>query len=650
MLTVQEREALKKAIDLAVEAAQRVIDILDIMQSERKIVNQIEPPIQMDDFMGYVDRFKKFAREILRIKELENEIPDTFKTFLQNQFVTYDWSGNQLTAQYNHHKIINFFGRQENDRLVVQQSDANCVQFLRQVPTLVNGLIMDWERKVAQYQIFDKIKWIDTNIVMIGANGSGKSTFARQLRGKISSNVSILSAQHVLVYTKNESLPASQGEIQKVHSFQKSDKLSSNSEFYRLIERDMTQLVTALLADDTDKALKHYRGAEREESYLEKVVEIWKELLNHRELVIERGYLSVKPKEGEPYEFNNLSDGEKAVFYYIGHVLLMEKNSYIIIDEPENHMNLAICNKLWDRLEHERSDCKFIYLTHNVDFAVSRTNTTVVWNRRFVPPNIWDFEIIESDKTMPDTLLMEVLGSRKNICFCEGKDKSSWDYKVYSVLFPEYTVIPVGGHLDVISYTNAYNEAATYGNVAIGIVDGDCHREAQITKWALQNVYAIPISEIENVMCDSIVLKSAVDVFASDAQALDNYYSLFWCELEREKVRQAVWYTNNQINNKFKENFLQEKSDIENLKAELSGITSAEEIDKEYQERILHIESVLSQRDYDTAIRMVNFKGRLTGHIAKKIVDKYPDRVIGLLKRDAKLRAAVKQKYFDMIP
>lgn len=80
------------------------------------------------------------------------------------------------------------------------------------------------ERKIATYEIFDKIKWISNNIVMIGANGSGKSTFSRQLNGKISSNISILSAQHLLVYRQQDNIPSSNGEIANLRSFQKTRK------------------------------------------------------------------------------------------------------------------------------------------------------------------------------------------------------------------------------------------------------------------------------------------------------------------------------------------------------------------------------------------------------------------------------------------
>ena len=137
----------------------------------------------------------------------------------------------------------------------------------------------------------------------------------------------------------------------------------------------------------------------------------------------------------------------------------------------------------------------------------------------------------------------------------------------------------------------------------------------------------------------------------SGEEAIQRYYDLFWQELERDKVQQAVWYVNNIINNKFKENFLHEKQNIGNLKTELLAITSDAEIDTLYTERLTTIETFIQQQNYEGALTIVNFKGKLTKHIAKTtIVDNYPDRVLGLIKSNSVLKDTIKQKYFTVIP
>lgn len=137
----------------------------------------------------------------------------------------------------------------------------------------------------------------------------------------------------------------------------------------------------------------------------------------------------------------------------------------------------------------------------------------------------------------------------------------------------------------------------------------------------------------------------------SGEEASQRYYDMFWQELERDKVQQTVWYVNNIINNKFKENFLHEKQNIGSLKTELLTITSAEEIDALYEERLQAIETFIQHKNYEGVLTIVNFKGKLTKYIAKNtIVDNYPDRILGLIKSNCTLKDSIKQKYFATIP
>lgn len=661
MFTVQEKQALVSSVNLAIKKVNHMIDVITLVSEKQCVVEQIvvtrksideaTAHTEITDLIKLASRLKKIVESMERIKILDDNVSDVFKTFLQKELVLFSWKDLLFANAPSINNIQALLDKQQSGMVNIDTEDASSADWLCTLLPKYTKHVLMLERKLATFEIFDKIKDIGNNIVMIGANGSGKSTFSRQLHGKISSNISILSAQHLLVYRQQSDIPASNGELANLRSFQKQSKLSSDSNFASLIGNDMDKLITALIAEHTDNALRYYEGGTRQASYLQTTIDIWHELIDHRRLVLGRGSISAQVPGEQEYSFNNLSDGEKAVFYYIGHVLLVEPNSYIVVDEPENHLHMAICSKLWDKLEQMRPDCKFIYLTHNLNFAASRTDATLIWNKSFTPPNVWEFQIIESNETLPDTLLMEVLGSKTKICFCEGKDRSCLDYRLYSILFPQYTVIPVGGHLDVISYTNAYNKSSLCANDAIGIIDGDCHQLPQIDKWRSQNVFTIPVNEIENLLCDSSIIETAISTFMSGEEASQQYYDLFWQELERDKEQQAVWYVNNFLNNKFKENYLHEKRSIGTLKAELHAITSEAEIDTLYAERLQAIETYIQKRDYDGALAIVNFKGKLTNSIAKcKVVDNYVFRILGLINTNSELRDSIKQKYFAAIP
>ena len=64
-------------------------------------------------------------------------------------------------------------------------------------------------------------------------------------------------------------------------------------------------------------------------------------------------------------------------------MLCAKENSLIIIDEPENHLHKSILPRLWDAVEKEREDCVFLYITHDLEFARSRTQTQIIWVKEF---------------------------------------------------------------------------------------------------------------------------------------------------------------------------------------------------------------------------------------------------------------------------
>lgn len=144
-------------------------------------------------------------------------------------------------------------------------------------------------------------------------------------------------------------------------------------------------------------------------------------MLPHRKIKHSKGQIFVYTDNSEKYDFMSLSDGEKAVFYYIAHVLSAKPTSFIIVDEPENHLHLSIISKLWNTLESVRTDCRFIYLTHNLDFAASRNNVEKLWMKKFEAPANWDLQRLPENDEIPEMIYMEILGSRKQILFCEGK-------------------------------------------------------------------------------------------------------------------------------------------------------------------------------------------------------------------------------------
>lgn len=94
-----------------------------------------------------------------------------------------------------------------------------------------------------------------------------------------------------------------------------------------------------------------------------------------------------------------------------GRIMLAPKNGLIIVDEPEMYLHRTVIDKLWNRLEKERGDCIFIYMTHDLQFATSRIGVKS-WIKSYEYPSTWDIQVIDENE-IPEQLLMELLGSCK---------------------------------------------------------------------------------------------------------------------------------------------------------------------------------------------------------------------------------------------
>lgn len=657
MITQHERTTIKQGFDNILYGLSRISSMCDLFEEKKLIISKLifnrfssETPnieLMIDEFIQLKSKIGLLEKNYASIPPIENEITEHFKTFLFSEVVSYNPQQMYLLQRSTIDQIIELINRQNTTSTNITPNDNIIIKNIKELPNIFLQYFNNLSDKFTRLYIFNQLKDIQGNIVMIGANGSGKSTFARQLNGKIANNIVILSAQHLLFYSKSQNISGTGNEIKEVRNFQLNSKLGSDSNLSNLLISDMNNLVNALISEHADCAFTYYENNSKKKSYLSRTIELWQSIIEHRELKSDRTGIFVQGEKIKSYLFNQLSDGEKAVFYYIGHILLAPQNSYVIVDEPENHLHLAICNKLWDFLEQERPDCKFIYLTHNLDFATTRTNSTILWNKSFLPPSQWNFDILPSTENIPEVLVMELVGSRKNICFCEGDTKSSLDYRLYSILFPNYTIIPVGGHRNVIDYTDSYNKSSSFVTNAIGIIDRDCHLPTQIERWKDKKIFVLDINEIENILCDPIILEKAIATFFSEEGTLVNFYDRFWALLESDKEKQSVWYVNNYINAKFKDNYLSAKNDIESLKIELSTITSKDEAERIYKDRLDYIKSLIKTKSYEKALCIANFKGRLTRDLAKTIVDRYENRILDLIKKNNTLKTSIIEKYFS---
>ena len=115
----------------------------------------------------------------------------------------------------------------------------------------------------------------------------------------------------------------------------------------------------------------------------------------------------------------------------------------IVIDEPEIHLHKTIMHKLWDKIEEYCPNKTFVYITHDLDFAASRKEAKKIWVKCYDIENNqekWDIQILEDHDIIPDDLLIEILGNRKDVLLVEG-EKGSYDYQLYTHIYDNRYIV-----------------------------------------------------------------------------------------------------------------------------------------------------------------------------------------------------------------
>ena len=303
----------------------------------------------------------------------------------------------------------------------------------------------------------------------------------------------------------------------------------------------------------------------------------------------------------------------RAIFHFIAEVVSAEENSLIIIDEPENHLHNSILERLWNEIESARQDCVYLYITHNLDFARTRNNTQIVWIKNMIDKQKWDYALLDSNE-FSDDLLLEILGNRQGVLFVEGTQDKSIDRKLYSRLFPKYSIMPLEGCASVIQATKAYNKLPMLHYKTIkGIVDRDRRTEEEIGSLLKEKIYVPLVSEIENLF----LIPKVIELVAKK-QNIENVDDL----LEQTKAKtieflqehleeQSLLFAKKRCQNTINNICNQPTSTIEEYKASLDGVVDIVNPQEEYNKVREELQKIIDDKDYLAALKVINNKGLL---------------------------------------
>ena len=339
---------------------------------------------------------------------------------------------------------------------------------------------------------------LEKNMVIVGANGAGKTRFGSKLE-QINNPSKRISAQRYLqindivekkdyetAYNQLNSAYKNKPPIQPQNDFQHV-LISLFAQESRRNEDAITKI----------KARGNLSKDELPTSVKEQVVEIWNFVFPYRELNLEKDKIQAT-SDSQKFSGSEMSDGEKVGLYLISQTLLAEKDCLLIVDEPELHLHKSLMVRLWNKIEEYRQDCTFIYITHDLDFAVSKPTSKLLWIKNY-QNNMWDFVELEPNDIIPENLYLEVLGSRKPILFVEG-EKGSLDVQVYQAFYEDFTIIPHGSCEKVIESVKGLRGNKSFHNKDVfGIIDKDFRPSEQLQSLQKNGVFSISLNEIENI-------------------------------------------------------------------------------------------------------------------------------------------------------
>lgn len=347
----------------------------------------------------------------------------------------------------------------------------------------------------------------DTPIVILGPNGSGKTQLAQKISER--NQVSAISAQRRTWLDDN--LPVREeeqlrGEVRswqnrwRQHSWQPTEEINF--------------ILSTLIQDHTSVLTKRNEQAVSSNQPLDPVRDtklillqgLWSRLFPKRKLHISGFFprvsrLDTSP-ESAPYRLREMSDGERTVLYMAARVLSAEY-PVILVDEPELHMHSKLAVKFWDEAEKLRSDCRFVYVTHDLSFSLSRRGATVLIARASDAAQ----EVLLDD--LPSSSAAEILGAAtlpfyaKRIFLYEGEEGKGFASEFFNAWFSddETFAIPCGDRDSVYAAVSGLKTVGLVGAEVIGLVDRDYYSD-DVLNATPTGMAVLPLHEIESILCD----------------------------------------------------------------------------------------------------------------------------------------------------
>ena len=609
------------------EVENKITNVLNLCVSKIIEIEKLIKSLNISDFsVAYkekINNLKDFDFDDI-IKSIKVEISEIVSFVEKNNSVWEDFNEqykNYYTSRLSQIKSI----AERFNNLIITSSNEYSYGQLWDLMNSLKGVA----KRNSTFALYEHFKYGDKNYILFGKNGAGKTTLLNKISSEfLSTNTIVLNATRDIKYAENAL--HYQSEIDLLTALKTCDKGKT------------LFLLGKCLSDQDYKELSD--GISPNHTIKTNVISIFDQLGLDRKLILnQHGGLKLGDDEMTSYSITNASDGERSAIFILLAVLLSPLNSFIFIDEPENHLNGALMRKLFDLLEKARTDVKFIFATHNIQFIQSRQNVELIYLEKTNKHHEWNFKKFEDYEDLPLEVVLNIEGTNDNIIFCEGEDRSSLDCKLYEILFPDFEIVPVHGCENVEKQTELLNNnKLTFKKEAKGIVDNDFKNKEEIERLKLKNITVLGVNEIENIFILPCCLESMANII-SNTKSVDEIKAEIIAKInskidEIKKDFATKLLRKIQFKNKFKK--------IDDIESDLDIILTSNKTKflEEYQTFESGLLDCIKNKNYESLMRIV--PGKMIKSDAVKIVGfsndaLYVNKLLSLINTETQLKEDV---------
>ena len=485
-------------------------------------------------------------------------------------------------------------------------------------------------------------------IAIIGANGAGKSRFMDELAHLCEGRAYSLNALSAFYpelqeSTTKGSIDSQYREATRSRNYLRSDAVSELDKLeYLLFAEEMESLMRA----------KEQGNHRVPPTRLDTLRDIWARLFPGSRVSSVSGQLMFSTLAGaDLIPSSRLSQGEKTALYYIAAVLYAMHEAVVLIDSPGLFVHPGLAATLWNLLEEARPDCTFVYNSVDSDFVSSRADCLCIWVRNYISEDhAWDYELLDRER-VEESMMMEFAGGRRPVLFIEGDSTHSIDIRLYSLVFPDMSVRPLGSCSKVIETTRSFNDLASLHHLrSRGIVDRDRRTDQEVEYLRKKQILVADVAEIENIFLHPGIIRIMARHRGRDgSKILGRVKRDIIKNFRKHSEEQALQHVRHKIKRDVECRIDSRFTCITALELHLRGLEGKLQPRRHYNRLRESFAALVRDEDYEGILKVFNHKPMLSEcgiaqMLGYKSRDEYVQGVIDMLKSRGKTSAELRKK------